>query len=115
MTALAPMAPFSILQKAREGEGAKSDTFAIGAVLFASKGFDGRPPEPSITAQLRNHAMPESVIYSIAAYRLHEAGFQDRSNGLPPQESDPAYLVGYCERITEENAHDAALERDGAA
>lgn len=44
------------------------------------------------------------------AYRQHEAGYQDRLNGWPPQSSDDNYFQGYCERLLREIATDCAIE-----
>lgn len=59
--------------------------------------------------------MTEPVIISTESYRNHEAGYQDRLNGLRPQTTDdPDYFCGYCEAVCDEIMRERS-DSDGAA
>lgn len=51
----------------------------------------------------RSRTVSEPIVISLIAYRIREAGYQDRLNGLPPQTTDDSdYFHGYCEAVCDE-------------
>lgn len=71
--------------------------------VAADRFFDafGQSPVASILREVNQRAV--AVAIANVEYHEHEAGYQDRSNGLPlPSDASPAYVSGYVERRLDE-------------
>lgn len=71
--------------------------------VAADRFFDsfGQSPVANILKEVAQRAA--AIAIANVEYRQHEAGYQDRSNGLPlPSDASPAYVRGYVERRLDE-------------